>query len=391
MMLKRYFRTAYFLFLFSAVISGCSQEDFPEKNEPEGVPVRFVLDNSIISNLDTDTEFVPMRRSETEYNNFAAFNAEFAIYRKIEGKYILQKYEYKKQSLTPESINNSTKISLLEKLGLTSSYVLQPGEYRACVGVNVLDYGAPSQYPEIGKEIISIIKEPKIFLSENPIRDVFYTYQDFTVSKATQLDENKLDKNNLNNITFGNSLVRKSSPIRIILMYNYKKDTGDVETIEVVCNLSSPDNSMPIGINIDGNANYADAGNIDWRIERIITLSTKIETAEVDLEPAIFFPNCKDSKTSIFVPYRNDNENLNLNLEITSIKRNGSSTTWTDKLTISNVRVKPNKITNIILKLSDSDNRLTYIEDSDVLNKIKTEWEKRTGTPFDYLEYNEPK
>lgn len=387
MMLKRYLRTAYFLFLFSAVISGCSQEDFPEKNEPEGVPVRFVLDNSIISNLDTDTEFVPMRRSETGYNNFAAFNAEFAIYRKIGGEFILQKYQYTLQSpIKPCFIENSTKISLSD-LGLTSSYVLQPGEYRACVGVNVLDYGAPSQYPEIGKEIISIIKEPKIFLSENPIRDVFYTYQDFTVSKSTQLD-----KNNLNNITFGNSLVRKSSPIRIILMYNYDKSLGDVETIEVVCNLSSPDNSMPIGINIDGNANYADAGNIDWRIEeRIITLSTKIETAEVDLEPAIFFPNCKDSKTSIFVPYRNDNENLNLNLEITSIKRNGSSTTWTDKLTISNVRVKPNKITNIILKLSDSDNRLTYIEDSDVLNKIKTEWEKQTGTPFDYLEYNEPK
>lgn len=387
MMLKRYFRTAYFLFLFSAVISGCSQEDFPEKNEPEGVPVRFVLDNSIISNLDTDTEFVPMRRSETGYNNFAAFNAEFAIYRKIGGEFILQKYQYTLQSpIKPCFIENSTKISLSD-LGLTSSYVLQPGEYRACVGVNVLDYGAPSQYPEIGKEIISIIKEPKIFLSENPIRDVFYTYQDFTVSKSTQLD-----KNNLNNITFGNSLVRKSSPIRIILMYNYDKSLGDVETIEVVCNLSSPDNSMPIGINIDGNANYADAGNIDWRIEeRIITLSTKIETAEVDLEPAIFFPNCKDSKTSIFVPYRNDNENLNLNLEITSIKRNGSSTTWTDKLTISNVRVKPNKITNIILKLSDSDNRLTYIEDSDVLNKIKTEWEKQTSTPFDYLEYNEPK
>lgn len=387
MMLKRYFRTAYFLFLFSAVISGCSQEDFPEKNEPEGVPVRFVLDNSIISNLDTDTEFVPMRRSETGYNNFAAFNAEFAIYRKIEGKYILQKYQYELQNhIQPCFIENSKKISL-SNLGLTSSYVLQPGEYRACVGVNVPNYGASWQYPEIGQEVISIIKEPEIFLSDNPIRDVFYTYQDFTVSKATQLD-----KNNLNKITFGNSLVRKSSPIRIILMYNYNKESGDIKTIDVECNLSSPDNSMPIGINIDGNANYADAGNIDWRIEkRIITLSTKIETAEVDLEPVIFFPNCKDSKTSIFVPYRNDDKNLYLNLEITSIKLNGSAGVLKNNLTISNVGVRPDKITNIILKLSDSDGRLTYIEDSGVLNKIKAEWEEQTNTPFDYLEYNEPK
>lgn len=386
MMLKRYFRTAYFLFLFSAVISGCSQEDFPEKNEPEGVPVRFVLDNSIISNLDTDTEFVPMRRSETGYN-FAAFNAEFAIYRKIGGEFILQKYQYALQSpIKPCFIENSTKISLSD-LGLTSSYVLQPGEYRACVGVNVPDYGALWQYPEIGEEVISIIKDPKIFLLDNPIRDVFYTYQDFTVSKSTQLD-----KNNLNSITFGNSLVRKSSPIRIILMYNYNKDSGDIETIDVECNLSSPDSSMPIGINLDGNANYADAGNIDWRIEkRIITLSTKIKTAEVGLEPAIFFPNCKDSKTSIFVPYRNDNNNLNLNFEITNIKRNGSAGVLREKLTISNVEVKPDKITNIILKLNDSDGLLTYIEDPNVLNKIKVEWEKQTNTPFDYLEYNEPK
>lgn len=59
-------------------------------------------------------------------------------------------------------------------------------------------------------------------------------------------------------------------------------------------------------------------------------------------------------------------------------------------LQISDVLIYPNKITNIVLELNDV-GKLIYINDDNVLNGIKAEWEKQTNTPFDYLEYNEPK
>lgn len=379
MMLKRYFRTAYFLFLFSAVISGCSQEDFPEKNEPEGVPVRFVLDNSIISNLDTDTEFVPMRRSETGYNNFAAFNAEFAIYRKIGGEFILQKYEYKKQSLTPEFIDNSTKISLLEKLGLTSSYVLQPGEYRACVGVNVPNYVVP--FPKYGATVSSIIQSPDVFLRTNAIRDVYFSFEDFIVEKKTELEQN-----NENNIEFKKTLTRKASPIRFILIT--QGEGFDDDFPKVLCNIVSSDNSMPIGIDISGNAVLSDE---KWDLGGLRTVEMPIKLSDSNSNITYYFPSyCRrDGDTSIFVPYRNDEQLVKLELSIEEFYV-GTGAMPISPLQISDVLIYPNKITNIVLELNDV-GKLIYINDDNVLNGIKAEWEKQTNTPFDYLEYNEPK
>lgn len=376
-MLKRYFRTAYFLFLFSAVISGCSQEDFPEKNEPEGVPVRFVLDNSIISNLDTDTEFVPMRRSGTKYNNFAAFNAEFAIYRKIEGEFILQKYEYNKPSLTPEFIDNSKKISLSD-LGLTSSYVLQPGEYRACVGVNVPNYVVPS--PKYGATVSSIIQSPEVFLRTNAIRDVYFSFEDFRVEKKSELEQN-----NENNIEFEIPLTRKASPIRFILITQEKGFKDGFP--KVLCDIVSSDNSMPIGIDISGNAVLSDE---KWDLGGLRTVEMPIKLSDSNSNLTYYFPSyCRrDGDTSIFVPYRNDEQPVKLELSIEEFYV-GTGAMPISPLQISDVLIYPNKITNIVLKKEDG--KLIYINEDKVLNDIKTEWEKQTGTSFDYLEYNEPK
>lgn len=376
MMLKRYFRTAYFLFLFSAVISGCNQEDFPEKNEPEGVPVRFVLDNSIISNLDTDTEFVPMRRSGTGYNNFAAFNAEFAIYRKIGGEFILQKYEYNKPSLTPEFIDNGKKISLSD-LGLTSSYVLQPGEYRACVGVNVPNYVEPS--PKYGATVSSIIQSPDFFLRTNAIRDVYFSFEDFIVEKKTELEQN-----NENNIEFEKPLTRKASPIRFILIT--QGEGFDDGFPKVLCDIVSSDNSMPIGIDISGNAVLSDE---EWQLKELRTVEMPIKLS--DSNSTYYFPSyCRrNGDTSIFVPYRNDGQPVNLELTIKEFYVGGGAVPISP-LQIPDILIYPNKITNIVLKKEVG--KLIYINNDDnVLNDIKTEWVKQTGTSFDYLEYNEPK
>ena len=376
-MLKKYFRTAYFLFLFSAVISGCSQEDFPEKNEPEGVPVRFVLDNSIISNLDTDTEFVPMRRSGTEYNNFAAFNAEFAIYRKIGGEFILQKYEYNKPSLTPEFIDNGKKISLSD-LGLTSSYVLQPGEYRACVGVNVPNYVEPS--PEYGVTVSSIIQSPDVFLRTNAIRDVYFSFEDFIVEKKTELEQN-----NENNIEFKKTLTRKASPIRFILITQGEGFKDGFP--KVLCDIVSSDNSMPIGIDISGNAVLSDE---KWDLGGLRTVEMPIKLSDSNSNITYYFPSyCRrDGDTSIFVPYRNDEQLVKLELSIEEFYV-GTGAMPISPLQIPDILIYPNKITNIVLKKEVG--KLIYINDDNVLNNIKAEWEKQTGTPFDYLEYNEPK
>lgn len=382
MMLKRYFRTAYFLFLFSAVISGCSQEDFPEKNEPEGVPVRFVLDNSIISNLDTDTEFVPMRRSETGYNNFAAFNAEFAIYRKIGEKYILQKYQYALQSpIKPCFIENSTKISLSD-LGLTSSYVLQPGEYRACVGVNVPNYIL--DYPQCGSSVPSIIDEPDNFLRANAIRDVYFTFADFEVVKKSGLELN--NENNINQVVFNEPLTRKASPIRFILITQANIFPGYPK---VECNIKSIENSMPIGIDINGKAVLSDK---EWSLDGLRTVEMPIKLSDSNSSKIYYFPSyCRsEGNTSIFVPYRNDGQPVKLVLSIERFNVSvGEGSIEIPTLQISDVLIYPNKITNIVLELKE-DKKLIYINDNDVLNSIKAEWEK-TGIPFDYLEYNEPK
>lgn len=384
MMLKRYFRTAYFLFLFSAVISGCSQEDFPEKNEPEGVPVRFVLDNSIISNLDTDTEFVPMRRSETGYNNFAAFNAEFAIYRKIEGEFILQKYQYALQSpIKPCFIENSKKISLSD-LGLTSSYVLQPGEYRACVGVNVPNYIL--DYPQCGSSVSSIIDEPDNFLRANAIRDVYFTFADFEVVKKSGLEELN-NENNINQVVFNEPLTRKASPIRFILIT--QKDLPGYP--KVVCNIKSIENSMPIGIDINGKAILSDK---EWSLDGLRTVEMPIKLSDSNSSKIYYFPSyCRsEGNTSIFVPYRNDEQPVKLVLSIERFNVSvGEGSIEIPTLQISDVLIYPNKITNIVLELELEDKKLIYINEDKVLNDIKTEWVKQTGTPFDYLEDNEPK
>lgn len=382
MMLKRYFRTAYFLFLFSAVISGCSQEDFPEKNEPEGVPVRFVLDNSIISNLDTDTEFVPMRRSGTKYNNFAAFNAEFAIYRKIGGEFILQKYEYKLQNpIQPRFIENSKKISLSD-LGLTSSYVLQPGEYRACVGVNVPNYIL--DYPQCGFSVSSIIDEPDNFLRANAIRDVYFTFADFEVVKKSGLELN--NENNKNQVVFNEPLTRKASPIRFILITQANIFPGYPK---VECNIKSIENSMPIGIDINGKAVLSDK---EWSLDGLRTVEMPITLSDSNSSKIYYFPSyCRsEGNTSIFVPYRNDGQPVKLVLSIERFNVSvGEGSIEIPTLQISDVLIYPNKITNIVLELKE-DKKLIYINDNDVLNSIKAEWQK-TGIPFDYLEYNEPK
>lgn len=361
--------------LLSTLLGGCSGDQVPSSPSQEGIPVHFVLTEGL-SGVETATELVPMSRAASGYNNFILRNSELAIYRKINGEYILQKFLY----ASPYAVGYATYRSIsegdlftLEDLGLESSHVLQPGDYRACILLNGPYYVDEGQYPKTGTAVSSVIREPDVFLRGNSIRDAYFSYTDFEVRKTTGLEET-----NESEVRFTRPLTRTASPVRFIL----DKSTETNGTVSLSCRAQSPDHSMPVGLTTDGSPRYSDE---DWSMlqSRVVFLPQSFPLAGT----RCFFPEYGDeieNLTSLFVPFRNDGQPVSLTLQVLSVSID-SYDLWSGELDIP-VEIYPNQITNVILKY-DGDLTCT----SEELETIRNAWETtHTAVPFNYIEYIDP-
>lgn len=359
-----------------ALLQGCSQETLPDPETREGIPVRFRLAGGL-SGVDTDTDLEPMSRAGTGYNNFILRNSELAIYRKINGAYILQQFIYAGPSKTgyPDyrSISENDPFTL-EELGLESSFILQPGDYRACVLLNGPYYVDEGQYPKTGEAVSSVIREPDIFLRGNSIRDAYFSYTDFEVRKTTGLEET-----NDQEVTFSGPLTRTASPVRFIL----DKSTSTEGSISIYGMVTSPDRSMPVGIATDGTPLYSEE---DWTLSQ--SRSVNLPQAFTLAGTTCYFPAYgEDVKnlTSLFVPFRNDGKSVSLTLQIQSIAIDGNDL-WTGNLEIP-VEIHPNRLTSVVLKYAGGDLTCTTTEE---LETIRNAWTATSTVPFNYIEYIDP-
>lgn len=329
--------------------------------------------------MDTDTDLEPMSRAGTGYNNFILRNSELAIYRKINGAYILQQFIYAGPSKTgyPDyrSISENDPFTL-EELGLESSFILQPGDYRACVLLNGPYYVDEGQYPKTGEALSSVIREPDTFLGGNSIRDAYFSYTDFEVRKTTGLEET-----NDQEVTFSGPLTRTASPIRFIL----DKSTSTEGSISIICTVTSPDRSMPVGIATDGAPLYSEE---DWSLS--LPRSVNLPQAFTLAGTTCYFPaygEDVEKLTSLFVPFRNDGKSVNLTLQIQRITIDGNGL-WTGNLEIP-VEIRPNRLTSVVLKYAGGDLTCTTSQE---LETIRNAWTATyPAVPFNYIEYMDPK
>lgn len=361
---------------FALLLEGCSQETLPDPETGEGIPVRFRLAGGL-SGVDTDTDLEPMSRAGTGYKNFILRNSELAIYRKINGAYILQQFIYAGPSKTgyPDyrSISENDPFTL-EKLGLESSFILQPGDYRACVLLNGPYYVDEGQYPNPGEALGSVIREPDTFLGGNSIRDAYFSYTDFEVRKTTGLEET-----NDQEVTFSSPLTRTASPVRFIL----DKSTSTEGSISIICTVTSPDRSMPVGIATDGTPVYSEE---DWTLS--LPRSVNLPQAFTLAGTTCYFPaygEDVEKLTSLFVPFRNDGQSVSLTLQIQRITIDGNGL-WTGNLEIP-VEIRPNRLTSVVLKYADGDLTCTTTEE---LETIRNAWTATSTVPFNYIEYIDP-
>lgn len=362
---------------FALLPGGCSQETLPDPETGEGIPVRFRLAGGL-SGVDTDTDLEPMSRAGTGYNNFILRNSELAIYRKINGAYILQQFIYAGPSKTgyPDyrSISENDPFTL-EKLGLESSFILQPGDYRACVLLNGPYYVDEGQYPKPGEALGSVIREPDTFLGGNSIRDAYFSYTDFEVRKTTGLEET-----NDQEVTFSGPLTRTASPVRFIL----DKSTSTEGSISIICTVTSPDRSMPVGIATDGTPVYSEE---DWTLS--LPRSVNLPQAFTLAGTTCYFPaygEDVEKLTSLFVPFRNDGKSVRLTLQIQRITIDGNGL-WTGNLEIP-VEIRPNRLTSVVLKYAGGDLTCTTSQE---LETIRNAWTATSAVPFNYIEYMDPK
>lgn len=361
---------------FALLLEGCSQETLPDPETGEGIPVRFRLAGGL-SGVDTDTDLEPMSRAGTGYNNFILRNSELAIYRKINGAYILQQFIYAGPSKTgyPDyrSISGNDPFTL-EELGLESSFILQPGDYRACVLLNGPYYVDEGQYPKTGEAVSSVIREPDTFLGGNSIRDAYFSYTDFEVRKTTGLEETSDQV-----VTFSSPLTRTASPVRFIL----DKSTSTEGSISIICTVTSPDRSMPVGIATDGTPVYSEE---DWTLS--LPRSVDLPQAFPLAGTICYFPaygEDVEKLTSLFVPFRNDGKSVNLTLQIQRITIGGGGL-WTGNLEIP-VEIRPNRLTSVVLKYAGGDLTCTTTEE---LETIRNAWTATSTVPFNYIEYIDP-
>lgn len=361
---------------FALLLEGCSQETLPDPETGEGIPVRFRLAGGL-SGVDTDTDLEPMSRAGTGYNNFILRNSELAIYRKINGAYILQQFIYAGPSKTgyPDyrSISGNDPFTL-EELGLESSFILQPGDYRACVLLNGPYYVDEGQYPKTGEAVSSVIREPDTFLGGNSIRDAYFSYTDFEVRKTTGLEET-----NDQEVTFSGPLTRTASPVRFIL----DKSTSTEGSISIICTVTSPDRSMPVGIATDGTPVYSEE---DWTLS--LPRSVDLPQAFPLAGTICYFPaygEDVEKLTSLFVPFRNDGKSVNLTLQIQRITIGGGGL-WTGNLEIP-VEIRPNRLTSVVLKYAGGDLTCTTSQE---LETIRNAWTATSTVPFNYIEYIDP-
>lgn len=363
---------------FALLPGGCSQETLPDPETGEGIPVRFRLAGGL-SGVDTDTDLEPMSRAGTGYKNFILRNSELAIYRKINGAYILQQFIYAGPSKTGypyyRSISENDPFTL-EELGLESSFILQPGDYRACVLLNGPYYVDEGQYPKPGEALGSVIREPDTFLGGNSIRDAYFSYTDFEVRKTTGLEET-----NDQEVTFSGPLTRTASPVRFIL----DKSTSTEGSISIICTVTSPDRSMPVGIATDGTPVYSEE---DWTLS--LPRSVNLPQAFTLAGTTCYFPaygEDVEKLTSLFVPFRNDGQSVSLTLQIQRITIDGNGL-WTGNLEIP-VEIRPNRLTSVVLKYAGGDLTCTTTEE---LETIRNAWTTTyPAVPFNYIEYMDPK
>lgn len=362
---------------FALLPGGCSQETLPDPETGEGIPVRFRLAGGL-SGVDTDTDLEPMSRAGTGYNNFILRNSELAIYRKINGAYILQQFIYAGPSKTGypayRSISENDPFTL-EKLGLESSFILQPGDYRACVLLNGPYYVDEGQYPKPGETLGSVIREPDTFLGGNSIRDAYFSYTDFEVRKTTGLEET-----NDQEVTFSAPLTRTASPVRFIL----DKSTSTEGSISIICTVTSPNRSMPVGIATDGTPVYSEE---DWTLS--LPRSVNLPQAFTLAGTTCYFPaygEDVEKLTSLFVPFRNDGKSVSLILQIQRITIDGNGL-WTGNLEIP-VEIRPNRLTSVVLKYAGGDLTCTTSQE---LETIRNAWTATSTVPFNYIEYMDPK
>lgn len=363
---------------FTLLLEGCSQETLPDPETGEGIPVRFRLAGGL-SGVDTDTDLEPMSRAGTGYKNFILRNSELAIYRKINGAYILQQFIYAGPSKTGYPVYRRISENdpfTLEELGLESSFILQPGDYRACVLLNGPYYVDEGQYPKPGEALGSVIREPDTFLGGNSIRDAYFSYTDFEVRKTTGLEET-----NDQEVTFSGPLTRTASPVRFIL----DKSTSTEGSISIICTVTSPNRSMPVGIATDGTPVYSEE---DWTLS--LPRSVNLPQAFTLAGTTCYFPaygEDVEKLTSLFVPFRNDGKSVSLTLQIQRITIDGNGL-WTGNLEIP-VEIRPNRLTSVVLKYAGGDLTCTTTEE---LETIRNAWTATyPAVPFNYIEYMDPK
>ncbi|MEJ8763327.1 hypothetical protein WKU26_07935 [Phocaeicola sp. HCN-40430] len=358
--------------LLSVLWNGCTQEYLPEEEDFEGITVQFGL-NEGLSGLDNDTELIPMSRNgKSAFNNFILKNSELRIYRKIENSYIIQQLDYQNYPDYPEpiSINDTHKFSLSD-FGLKDSYVLQPGEYRACILLNGPYYLFSPNL--IGKSV-PVISGPDKYIGTNSMREAYFSFVDFEVKKGSQLDGNVASRSP---ITFP-TLSRKAIPVRIILKSNIENST--IKEFQLGCKVIS-NHTIPYALDTDGSYIYEDTAG-EMNITRMSYLY-KDKASESNLFFPYYGDSNKDHLTSFFVLLPDKDVPVNLNIEIYSLSTEGVSL----DIDPINVIIKDDKCMTIVLELDQQQKLLNATEY--LLEQVKTDWNRNhSEVPFDYLEYN---
>lgn len=369
-------RKSFFIIISSLLLSilwiGCSSESLPKEEELKGITVEFGLDNDVLG-LDYDTELVPMSRNGGAiFNNFILKNSELRIYRKIENRYIIQQLDYQNYPKYPApiAITSTHKFSLSD-FGLKDSYVLQPGEYRACILLNGPYYLFS---PNLIGTSTPIIDGPDKYIGTNSMREAYFSYVDFEVKKGSQLDGSVISRSP---IIFP-TLSRKAIPVRIILKSNIENST--IKEFQLGCKVVS-NQTIPYALNTDGTCIYEDNSS-EVSIARMSYLY-KDEASQAN----IFFPcysdSNKDHLTSFFILLPDKSIPVDLNIEIHSLSTEGVSLD-VDPI---NIIIKDNRSITIVLELS-KEQKLSDATEF-LLEQVKADWNaNHPEVPFDYLEYN---
>lgn len=359
------------LFVWTLAAVGCQQEEIAPAESEEMAEVDFsvAMKDAV---WDTETDYIPMtsRADGTGYFNFSLVCGELVIYRNLGDNM----FQVEKVLSTLEShslsVENGTSLSL-EDFGFTeTSVVLREGDYVATLMLN-----GPVRIPTLKAGNIvgkaeSVIGDLDYFMSSTPVRDLYYAAVPFKVKKSQSLSGNQ--NTDTEKILFEPE--RYAAPIRLILESEHTilsmQNRASIE-----CSVESE--GIPQGLDLMGNL----GGKSSVKVSRTVTLPFKWNNAT----SVRFLPDYMDENpTSVFVPV-DEGEGCTVTLYISKIVHQFASIEVNAKVPVS---VKRGYITNVILKLSESETLTYTVEDEDI-KSVAGEWESDfSQVPFEYIEYN---